>query len=267
MIVNILIDCRQRGEDCKLRLRKKGEWRERAGFLIENCFLVPHHFFERLGSRPETYEDQVRWILVAGDWKIQKGQKGEWSLKKKQPGGIYCFPQHFTWQAMGKLRPLFLHFTWFSNFQRCWNYTRRRGNAVAGAENRFDSICRYFGIFIPSFDTWTLLSTCFQVSWAWDKDGLPFLSCTNLLATPSQYVVFLVWLKKSLYMSHSNSTVNFTPTELMLQNHPSVKKHKKQMENICNKSYVIKYAQDYICNNKYAWNLSDELNTDNNFSK
>ena len=35
----------------------------------------------------------------------------------------------------------------------------------------------------------------------------------------------------------------------MLQNHPSVKKHKKQMENICNKSYVIKYAQDYICNN------------------
>ena len=33
MIANILNDCRQRGGDCKLRLRRKGEWRERAGFF------------------------------------------------------------------------------------------------------------------------------------------------------------------------------------------------------------------------------------------
>ena len=227
MIANILIDCRQRGEDCKLRLRKKGEWRERAGFFYENCFLVPHHFFERLGSRPETYEDQVRWILVAGDWKIQKGQKGEWSLKKKQPGGIYCCPHSSTGRQWANCGHFFFISPDFLIFRDAGTIQGEGGMRWQVRKIDLIAFADILGFFIPSFDTWTLLSTCFQVSWAWDKDGLPFLSCTNLLATPSQYVVFLVWLKKSLYMSHSNSTVNFTPTELMLQNHPSVKKTQK----------------------------------------
>ena len=35
----------------------------------------------------------MRQCLVAGDWKIRRGPKGEWSQKKEQPGGIYSYVQ------------------------------------------------------------------------------------------------------------------------------------------------------------------------------
>ena len=108
----LIIGCRQRGGDCKLRLRRKGEWRERAGFFFDwKLFCRFTSLFWAIGVQAWDLWGSSEMNPCCRGLKDPEGAKRRMESKEKAARWNLLLSPQFTWQAIGKLRPLCLHFT------------------------------------------------------------------------------------------------------------------------------------------------------------